>query len=130
MEKVKRIIEIKKQLDELDAQTKKLKAEFDALEPEVITYLEQEGLDRVTLDGRTVSIRRQLWASVNKENPFALDILRDNGLEGFIEEKVNSQRISGYIREFEKNGQEIPEWCKEALNLTEKFNVSIVKAGR
>lgn len=129
MEKVKRIIEIKKQLDELDAQTKKLKAEFDALEPEVITYLEQEGLDRVTLDGRTVSIRRQLWASVNKENPFALDILRDNGLEDFIEEKVNSQRISSYVREFEKNGQEIPEWCKEALNLTEKFNVSIVRAG-
>lgn len=129
MEKIKQLIEIKKQLDELDAQTKKLKAEFDALEPEVITYLEQEGLDRVTLDGRTVSIRRQLWASVNKENPFALDILRDNGLGDFIEEKVNSQRISSYVREFEKNGQEIPEWCSEALNISEKFNVSIVKAG-
>lgn len=129
MEKIKQLIEIKKQLDELDAQTKKLKAEFEALEPEVITYLEQEGLDRVTLDGRTVSIRRQLWASVNKENPFALDILRDNGLGDFIEEKVNSQRISSYVREFEKNGQEIPEWCSEALNISEKFNVSIVKAG-
>ncbi|NLW75522.1 MAG: hypothetical protein GXY18_03730 [Methanomicrobiales archaeon] len=128
MEKVKQIIGIKKQLDELDAQTKKLKAEFDAIETEVIGYLEQEGLDRVTLDGRTVSVRRQLWASVKKD-PFALDILRDNGLGDFIEEKVNSQRISSYVREFEKNGQEIPNWCNDALNISEKFNVSIVKAG-
>lgn len=129
MEKIKRIIEIKKQLDELDAQSKKLKAEYEALEPEVIQYLEQEGLDKVTMDGRTVFVRRQLWASVNKENPFALDILREQGLGDFIEEKVNSQRISSYVREFEKNGQEIPAWCREALTLTEKFNVSIVKAG-
>lgn len=128
MEKIKQLIEIKKQLDELDAQTKKLKAEFEALGPEVIQYLEQEGLDRVTMDGRTVFVRRQLWASVKKD-PFALDILRDNGLGDFIEEKVNSQRISSYVREFEKNGQEIPEWCSEALNISEKFNVSIVKAG-
>jgi len=129
MELIKKLISIKKRLDELDAETKKLKAEYDALEPEVIAYLEQEGLDRVTMDGRTVYVRRQLWASVNKENPFALDILRENGLGDFIEEKVNSQRISAYIREFEKTGQVIPDWCKEALNITEKFNVSIVKAG-
>ncbi len=129
MEKIKRIIELKKQLDELDAQTKKLKAEFDALEPEVISYLEQEGLDRVTMDGRTVFVRRQLWASVKKDNPFALDILRDHGLEDFIEEKVNSQRISGFVREFDKNGEEIPDWCNDALNITEKFNVSVIKAG-
>ena len=129
MEKIKRIIQLKKELDELDAKTKKLKAEFDALEPEVISYLEQEGLDRVTMDGKTVSVRRQLWASVNKENPFALDILRDQGLADFIEEKVNSQRISGFVREFEKNGQDIPTWCNDALNITEKFNVSVVKAG-
>lgn len=129
LEKVKRIVAIKNQLDELDAQMKALKAEYDKLEPEVIEYMTSEGIQNLAVDGRTVYVKRQIWASVNKENPFALDILRDNGLGDFIEEKVNSQRISAYVREFEKAGDEIPAWCHEALNITEKYSVGMQKKG-
>lgn len=129
LEKVKRIVAIKNQLDELDAQMRALKAEYDKLEPEVIEYMTSEGIQNLAVDGRTVYVKRQIWASVNKENPFALDILRDNGLGDFIEEKVNSQRISAYVREFEKEGKEIPSWCLEALNITEKFSVGMQKKG-
>ena len=127
LDKVKRIVELKKQMEELDTQIKALKKEYDELEPQVIEYMEKEGLQRLTVDDRTVYVNRQIWASLNKANPEALEILRENGLEDFIEEKVNSQRISAFVREFEKNSEDIPDWCRDALNITEKYAVGIRK---
>ena len=129
LDKVKRIVAIKNELDELDGQMKALKAEYDKLEPEVIEYMSSEGIQNLAVDGRTVYVKRQLWASVNQGNPAALDILRDNGLSDFIEEKVNSNRISSFVREFEKNEEEIPGWCRDALNITEKYSVGMQKKG-
>ena len=36
---------------------------------------------RLTVDDRTVYVNRQIWASLNKANPEALEILRKNGLK-------------------------------------------------
>jgi 3-methyladenine DNA glycosylase Tag len=127
LDKVKRIVELKKQMEELDTQLKALKQAYDDLEPQVIEYMEKEGLQRLTVDDRTVYVNRQIWASVSKSNPEALEILRENGLDDFIEEKVNSQRISAFVREFEKNGEDIPDWCHDALNITEKYTVGMRK---
>jgi hypothetical protein len=129
LNKVKKIVSVKSQMEELETQLKALKQEFDVLEPQVIDYMTQEGLQRITIDDRTVYVNRQLWASVKKANPLALEVLRKNGLEDFIEEKVNSQRISAFVREYEKNGEEIPDWCNEALNIAEKFKVGMRKGG-
>lgn len=124
MEIIKRIIEIKEEVEKREAELKKLKAEFADMEPQVINYMEAEGLQKVTIDDRTVYVKRQVWASLDRSNSRALEILRDNGLGDFIEEKVNSQRISAYVREVEKDG-DIPPWCHAALNITEKYNVGL-----
>jgi len=114
-------------MEELDTQLKALKQQYDELEPQVIDYMTKEGLQRLTVDGRTVYVNRQIWASVDKTNPQSLGILRENGLSDFIEEKVNGQRISAYVREYDKSGEDIPGWCNEALRITEKFSVGMRK---
>jgi hypothetical protein len=127
LEQVKQIVAIKNQMEELETQLKALKQQYDELEPQVIDYMTQEGLQRLTVDGRTVYVNRQIWASVDRTNPLALEILRQNGLTDFIEEKVNGQRISAYVREYDKSGEDIPGWCNEALRITEKFSVGMRK---
>ncbi|MDD4986628.1 MAG: hypothetical protein PHQ43_12780 [Dehalococcoidales bacterium] len=127
LNKVKTLVSLKKQMEDLDTQLKSLKQEYDELEPQVIEYMSSEGLQRLTVDDRTVYVNRQIWASVNRANSEALSILRSNGLDDFIEEKVNSQRISAYVREYEKNGEQIPDWCHDALNIAEKFSVGMRK---
>jgi len=114
-------------MEELDTQLKALKQQYNEMEPQVISYMEKEGLQKITIDDRTVYVLRQIWASVDKTNPQSLGILRENGLSDFIEEKVNTQRISAFVREFEKSGEDIPKWCDDALRITEKFSVGMRK---
>jgi hypothetical protein len=114
-------------MEELDTQLKALKQQYNEMEPQVISYMEKEGLQKITIDDRTVYVLRQIWASVDKTNLQSLEILRENGLSDFIEEKVNTQRISAFVREFEKSGEDIPKWCDDALNITEKFSVGMRK---
>lgn len=127
LETIKELVRLKKEIKDLEAQAEELKSRFSIIEPAVISFMEQSGMQKITVDSRTVFIKRQLWASLNKEIPDALQIMKDAGAGDFIKETVNTMTMSAYVREQEKEGT-IPEWCNKALSVTEKFNVGIRKA--
>ncbi|MFO1163533.1 MAG: hypothetical protein U1E60_32185 [Reyranellaceae bacterium] len=123
---VKRMIRFRKEREAAEAKAAKAKAQMDALEPSVLEWFQQQGIGSIKVDGVTVHIRRELWASVGDQG---LDFLRDAldvaGIDSttIISERANTQTLSALVREFDKAGNPLPNSLAAAVNVSEKFKL-------
>lgn len=110
---------------ELDDQ----KARVATLEEQALLYLTDEDLDGVKLEGKTVFIRTDRFASINKEDEeTAFELLEKYGADFLIKTSVNANSLKGWVKEYIEEHGELPEDLKEVLNIFEKPRVRMRKA--
>lgn len=101
-------------------------AELRKLEQKMIELIVDGKLpESFKLNGKPIYTREEIWASPKGKDHKALaKVLKDLGLVEFLPQTVNSQTISGYVREFkDKETGElvgIPEELLAVLNITRK----------
>lgn len=97
---------------ELEDALEKTKVGLKDLEPRVIEYFGQMGIDRVAIDGVTLYVRRELWAGkVDDAQPMQVKQAFDEAeLDEYCQPRLNHQSFSAYVREIEK--QNLPEGGK------------------
>ena len=112
----------------LEDEIKVIKAKIAKVEEKLLAEMADAGVQRVTADGATVYIQRQLWASkaagVSDEDAAAA--LIEAGLEDMVKLKFNSSTVSAYVRELDKNEQALPPELAAVLSIAEKFSVRMV----
>jgi len=112
----------------LEDEIKVIKAKIAKAEEKLLVEMTDAGVQRVTADGATVYIQRQLWASkaagVSDED--AADALIEAGLEDMVKLKFNSNTVSAYVRELDKNEQALSPELAAVLSIAEKFSVRMV----
>ena len=133
---------------ELKAREKEINEEIRNLQEPLLEQMDEEGVDKITVvigqtdDGtpirRTVHKRRQVWASSNGDMPGLIQALNEVGLdEEYVEETVNAQRLSAYVRQFDDGERpmsaeqivaQLPEPLQNAVKVTEKIELNSVKA--
>lgn len=135
---VNEYIELDDQRKGKEAETEKLKERMAELEPQIMERFENAGMQSMkSKQGTVIYIRRDLWAGAKEgAEVLLLEALKAVGLGDMVKEKVNTQTLSAYIREQEKDQfganvsakpEEIigvlPEGLREAVNITEKFSL-------
>lgn len=133
--KLARFAELAEIEDDLDDQLKAVRKEKAALEAELIEEFLDTGIQRVNVNGRTIYLRKQIWASVRDGNKRrACDVLRAEGLDELIEESFNTGTLSAYVREQIERADEI-EFDKvfspsflEGINVTERASLRTLKS--
>jgi len=134
---------------ELDHRRKELKnemslisGEISSLTEEMLPLMQSENLQRLTLHGKTVFLRRQLWASAARtmdtetgeevaDTERAIAALKDAGMDHMVKETFSTQSLSAWARELPEDDNMMPILPPEldgAIRLTEKFDVRVVKA--
>ena len=113
---------------ELEAQIKVLNEAIEKSEKKLLDEMSDAGVQRVTVDGVTVYIHRQLWASKagNVTDEEAASAISSAGLSDMVKPKFNTSTMSAYIRELDNQGLPIPEPLVGVLSVTEKFSVRMV----
>ena len=118
----------------------KIAAELAKLDPEIRKRFEEASIQSMKLKGGpNVYIRRELWAGMLKDVPNAevlmLEGLKSAGLGDMVKEKVNTQTLSAWVREQEKEhfGETVvspeellavlPEALHTSLKITETFKL-------
>lgn len=107
--KLKRFAELKRLLDDLDAQTKTLKRERDEIEPVLREQFTQAGQQSANIDGVSVYLQRSLWAgAVRLEDgspdwATSCEALKAAGFANVVDERFNTQTVSAIVREFPKD---------------------------
>lgn len=129
-EKVARYAALRQQAKALVTEAEELTAEADRLEAELLEEFAEAGVPRLTINGRTVYVHRQLWAKREAEVDMAqaCSALIDAGLGQFVAPTYNSQTLSAWMREQEKSDTPLPPELDGILTSTEKFTLRSTKA--
>jgi len=100
-----------------------------SLEPEILTYLENQGGAKVTVDGRTLSIRVETWAAKAENCSWetACDVLSKNGFSDMVGPRFNAATLSASIREMLRDGELVPPAVSEVLSISTVHKLSVRK---
>jgi len=134
---VNQFIELDEKRKKMEGDVDKLKEELQKLEPQIMERFENAGMQSMkSKSGVVVYIRRDLWAGAAEgADALLLEALKTVGLGDMVKEKVNTQTLSAYIREAEREhfagaASEIPklisvlpEPLRGAVAITEKFSL-------
>ena len=110
---------------DLEAKLEDTKKRLHEIERGLLDTFAEAGIQRITRDGTTIYLHRQLWVKA-KDGDYdrACTILRALGLEDMVQARFNSQTVSAYFREMDPEMVEaLPAAVHEALAFDEVFHI-------
>lgn len=124
-----RLKKAKDEKKELDSQLKELGATIEQLDRELSDAMAEAELEKFTRNGHTFYLNTRLFASAQAGRKDALfDALRKQGFGDLIQETVNANTLSSFVKEQKaQNNDEIPAWLEDVVNSYEKVSVGIRK---
>ncbi len=133
--KIKNFIRLLKQKKDLAKQVKENQTAINWIEPEIRNYFGDQGIERMTKDGMTIFIKRDLFATIKDDQdgiPYSHDecveTLKMSGFRAFCEEKVKISSLTSYFRELDEDEIDIPENLREKFEVREVFKMAHRKA--
>ena len=87
---------------EIEDELEKVKEECKDVEGQLVMWLENNALDKVSDENGTIYSRQEVYASIEDRNQ-AFTWLRENGMEDVIKETVHAKTLSAIVKEHALN---------------------------
>lgn len=125
MDRVREYVRLRRRERELGAQAEEVKAQADVIEQALLEEFAQDGVQSMSVDGMTVYLQRTLWARLSDgaTREQAIDALRDAGLDHFVAESYNTQTLSSWLRDLEREEEPLPEALVGVIEGSEKYAI-------
>lgn len=133
--RLREFVRLTNQKRELEADLRDVKARLGELEPQILDHFQQDGIQRVTVDGYTLYLSRSLYAGPKDgDKDRMIQSLQglDESWSFLVSKTVNRNQLSARVRECEQNaeGQPVlPDALKDAVEVFEQFTIGARKAG-
>ncbi len=124
---IKRFLELKAEIDALEAQAKSLKEEKDALEEILVAHFTENGVQSVRMDGKLVYLHIATFAMTPQGTDAAIEVLKATDYRDLVKPTVNSSALSALVREL-KEQDAIPESFMGVIEPGERTSLRIKKA--
>jgi hypothetical protein len=122
-DELKRFVALEERRRQLEAEIDTIKAEATELEERLLPQFEQSGMERVSIDGRTVYVERKLWAKAKDGDKPAVCKALNCRLGDYVEETFNTNSLSAYVRELDREGRTLPPSLAAVLDVSEVFKL-------
>ena len=123
-DEMKRFVALEEQRHQLEAEIDTIKAEAAELEGRLLPQFEQSGTERIAIDGRTVYVERKLWAKAKDgDKPSVCKALKRCRLGDYVEETFNTNSLSAYVRELDREGKKLSAALATVLDISEVFKL-------
>jgi hypothetical protein len=99
MEQLKEFVCLENRKRDLDAELKGVKARLDELEEALVPQFIEDGLTKATVDGRTVSLAQEIYASPLDGRERVVEALKASELAQYVSENYNTNSLSAFVRE-------------------------------
>ena len=130
-----RFITLRKDKSDTAVMAREIQDEINDIEPVLLAHFEKTGTQKITQNGLTVYLKRDLYAGLCEDGSgskiseeVAKQALKDAGLSDFCLEKINTTGLSAFFRELDEAGQELPEQLVGKFKANEVFKISSRKA--
>ena len=128
-EQLRSYVTLEQQRLDLEAQVEAIKTETAELETLLLPQFEQEAIERISIDGRTVYVERKLWAKAKDgDKPAVCKALKRCRLGDYVEETYNTNSLSAYIRELDREGKPLSQALATVLEISEVFKLRTRKS--
>jgi hypothetical protein len=116
------------QVDTIDTALAHLKKRRAGVEERLRTEFTQVGVSQLkATDGRVVYLSRTLWARAKDGDKLAVTrALRSIGAADLVTETFNTNSLSAYVREFDKDDREIPAVLADVITVAETFQLKVL----
>lgn len=130
MDRVREYIRLRREQKQREAAAAAVKEEADLLEQTLLEDFATDSVQNMSIDGTTVYLSRQLWARVQDgvDKQQVIDGLRETGLGHFVTESFNTLTLSSWVRDLEREDEELPDELKDLITTTEKFALKTRRA--
>ena len=123
-EELKRFVALEERRRQFEAEIDTIKAESAELEVRLLPQFEQSGTERIAIDGRTVYVERKLWAKAKDGDKGAVcKALKRARLGDYVEETFNTNSLSAYVRELDREDKPLPPSLATVLDVSEVFKL-------
>lgn len=128
-EELKRFVALEERRRQLEAEVDTIKAETADLESRLLPQFEQAGYEKISIDGRTVYIERKLWAKAkNGDKSAVCKALKRCRLGDYVEETFNTNSLSAYVRELDREERPLSPSLAAVLEVSEVFKLRTRKS--
>jgi hypothetical protein len=128
-EELKRFVALEEQRHRLETEIDTIKAEAAELERRLLPQFEQSGTERIAIDGRTVYVERKLWAKPKDgDKPAVCKALKRCRLGDYVEETFNTNSLSAYVRELDREERPLPPTLAAVLEVSEVYKLRTRKS--
>jgi hypothetical protein len=99
MEQLKEFVCLENRKRDLDAELKATKQKLDDLEQVLVPQFIDDGVQRMTVDNRTVSLAQDIYASPMGERADVVAALKASELGQYVAENYNTNSLTAFVRE-------------------------------
>lgn len=127
-----RLRELRTTKDDIEQELKRINAEIDEVDYQLSELMVDSETQNFTRAGTMFILTTKTRASAtagHKEELFAA--LRKGGFGDLVYETVNANSLSAFVKEqIAENGDELPGWLDDLVNVFEKTTVGVRKAAK
>ena len=103
MQQLREFVSLENRKKDLDAELKSVKQQLDDLEEALVPQFIEDGVQRMTVDGRTVSIQQDVYASPLNDREDVVDALKQSELGQYVAENYNTNSLTAFVRELKRD---------------------------
>lgn len=119
---IRQLIALNGEKDALEARLKEINADRERVTQSILDRWSEDGTQSIKLDGKTVYLRRSVYAKVLDREHVA-EALREAGLDFMLTPNTNT--LSAWLREREENGEPIPPGLDGIVGTFERFALGV-----
>ena len=103
IEQLKEFVCLENRKRDLDAELKATKQKLDDLEQALVPQFIDDGVQRMTVDNRTVSLAQDIYASPLSERAGVVVALKASELGQYVAENYNTNSLTAFVREIARD---------------------------
>lgn len=126
MDDLKRLLSLRQEKETHEDALKGINAEIDTIQTRILDRWSEDGVDSMRVNGKTVYLRRSLYARVLDRQNIA-EAMREAGLDSMLTPNTNT--LSAWLREREDQDLPLPPSLEGIVGTYERFALG-VRAGR
>jgi len=102
VQQLREFVSLENRKKDLDAELKAVKQQLDDLEEALVPQFVEDGVQKMTVDGRTVSLTQDVYASPLNDREDVVDALKHSELGQYVAENYNTNSLTAFVREVKR----------------------------
>lgn len=127
-ERLREYVELEERRRELEEELELVRSRMEALSQALVDQFIDAGIAHIRVGPWVVYLAQEIWARPNGDHEALAEALKAANLGDLVDYRVNRVRLSAWVRELIRSGEELPPELADLIKVSEVSRIRIRKA--